>query len=330
LPSWGGPKTPEDVQAWADNGIYVVAAFDMAPELAPAAKNPYLVGFAATDEPIRNFGLTSEVVFDQYDSVDSVEGFEDMLGFVTFAGHTTFYEPRGTSPETIEETQAVAADDRTDLIAFDIYPISYCSESGFFRIFEECDIGVLGDAVDHFQSYSNHETPVFSWTDARETFADNFPGEDKVHLIDATVWLPINHGSRGVAWFTIEPGGHVADYLRNPEVAAKVREINSFVTSLAPVLNSAGRDTATATSDEDDITMDLGGRVYDGKTYIFAVADASSLGDGPSSVASFEVPDIESGEITELRSGSTLELVDGTFEDTFDPYEVKIYEIEPD
>ncbi|MCH7788448.1 MAG: hypothetical protein IH940_03300 [Acidobacteria bacterium] len=329
LPSWGGPKSPDDIQVWADNGVYVVAAYDMAEALQPAANNPFLVGFASTDEPIRNFGLEPEDVFDQFDAVAAVEGFEDGLGFVTFAGHTVFYDPRDTNPDTVEKTLEVAADERTDLIAFDIYPLSYCSENGFMRIFEECDIGVLGDSIDHFQAYSNHSIPVFSWTDARHTFGDDFPGEDKEHLIDAMVWLPINHGSQGVAWFTILPGGHVADYLRNPVVAAKVREINSLVTSLAPVLNSAGQDTATATSDEDDITMDLGGRVYDGKSYIFAVADASSLGDGPTSTATFDVDDIEEGTITELRSGATIEFSNGTFQDDFDPYQVKIYEITP-
>ncbi len=328
-PSWGGPKEPVQMEPWADAGIHVLAAYDMAGPLQPAADNPYLIGFGSTDEPVRQFGLTADEVGSQFDKVAAIEGFEDHLGFVTFAGHSLFYEPRGTRPEVVEETKKISADDRNDFLAFDIYPISYCSPEGFFRIFEECDIGVVGHAVDHFQGYSAGTKPVLSWTDARHVYGEQWPGEDKVPFIDALVWIPIIHGSKGVAWFTTEPGFKPAGYLQNAEVSGKVKEINEFVTSLAPVLNSPGRDTATATSSDDAVTMDLGGRVHDGRTYIFAVADAHSLGDGPTVDAEFTVAGVANGSITELRSGDTLDVVDNVFTDTFDPYEVKIYEITP-
>jgi hypothetical protein len=328
-PSWGGPKTPADVSAFSDEGMFVIPAYDMAPRLADAADNPYLVGFGSTDEPVRIHGLDADEVAAQFRSAASVEGFEDKLGFVTFAGHSVFYEPRGTGPSILADTRAVATGVDTDVIAFDIYPASYCSPEGFFRIFDECDVGVVGNAVDHFQRYSKHEKPVFSWTDARATFGEHFPGEDKIDLLDALVWIPINHGSQGVAWFTTEPGLAPADYLDNSEVSGRVREINHFITSLAPVLNSPGLDTASAVTNRAGITMDLGGRVHEGKTYIFAVADAHSLGEGPNSTATFTVDGVTRGSIEELRSGERLNLSGSTFTDTFEPYEVKIYEITP-
>ena len=102
-----------------------------------------------------------------------------------------------------------------------------------------------------------------------------------------------------------------------------VRRINAEVAALAPVLNSETQPDAV-TVGETTSPVRLMAKRHGGAVYAFAIEDR-----GGATPATFAVPGVGAGTVTVIGEERTIPMVDGAFTDTFDPYGIHLYRVDP-
>ena len=105
-----------------------------------------------------------------------------------------------------------------------------------------------------------------------------------------------------------------------------VTSINSQVTSLAPVLNSATIATdVQVSSNSSTAPINMMEKQYGGSTYVFAV----EMRNQPA-VATFTTPGVKNGTVTVLSEGRQISIGNSQFQDNFSGYGVHLYQFVSD
>ena len=140
--------------------------------------------------------------------------------------------------------------------------------------------------------------------------------------------MSLIHGSMGLIYFVHEwqPKFNESAILSDPKMLSAVTEINKQISALAPVLNSPTIDSdVSVSSDNKDVPVAIMAKKYKGARYLFAVGMRDS-----STNATFTIPALKGrGTIEVLGENRTILSKDGVFSDTFDPWDVHLYRIEP-
>lgn len=199
----------------------------------------------------------------------------------------------------------------SDIISFDVYPVADGRANELWRV---------PKGLDQLRTWGSGNRPLMAIIEAGfgETFADK-------HQQRAQVWMAINHGATGIAWFChrwTQVDGQRKLFstrmpLADPQVGAAVREIAAEVKSLAAVINSAAlKDRVRA----EGLELDLAARQADGWVYIFAVERGGAGG-----AATLSVEDLGAADVEVIGENRTLRAEGGRFQDRFAPWEVHLY-----
>ena len=134
--------------------------------------------------------------------------------------------------------------------------------------------------------------------------------EDSLHERYA-VWENVHHIDPFLKYVLLE----------NPEMLAAVTDINNGIHTLSPVLNSTiVKGTVDVAPSNTDIPIDIMVKRYGGYLHVFSSARREGTTTG-----SFLCCDVPAKAIAEfIGEGRSFDVVDGVFEDTFDPYDVHL------
>ena len=226
----------------------------------------------------------------------------DWVGRGTRTGHAEDY------PEYIKGA---------DIVSFDIYPVAGGPAEADGKLW------YVAKGVDHLVQLAQGKQVVWNCIET-----SHIGTKDKIatpHQVRSEVWMSIIHGSMGLIYFLHEftPFKEAA-ILDNPDMLAAVTAINKQIASLAPVLNSPTvTNGAQVQTDNADAPVDVMVKSYQGLTYIFAAEMRNA-----STKATITVPGLKLGStVTVLDENRTIDTKDTSFTDTFDPWDVHIYQI---
>lgn len=205
-----------------------------------------------------------------------------------------------------------------DIASFDVYPVVHSNP----RI--AGNLWYVAEGVKRLKQWAGADRPV--WNCIETTHISSHTAKPTPHDVRAEVWMSIIHGSRGLIYFVHEwyPRQNAAALLDDPAMLSAVTGINHRIADLAPVINSAGRES------RGDVSMTPAGAQvaylatqYGGATYIFAV---DMRGEG--NTVTFTVNGAAGDRPVEvLGEDRTLNARKGVFRDAFRPYDVHLYKI---
>jgi hypothetical protein len=254
------------------------------------------------------------------------------------------------------ETAAEAEEfvrDWGDVISADTYWYSdtdVCQESqggAFFGLDRaltpaECHrAGNYGAIVSYLRSLEDpaHPKPIWAIVEVGHPFSDQqFPGEPNVTpaQVTAATWSSIVHGANGVIYFNHSFGGSCQGEhdLREGAttgscyagVRAAVAANDAQIEALAPVLNQYSLpDVTVQTTSGSPVSTML--KSYQGHYYLFAMSDFNVPGTPPTT-QTIHIPGVGDATATVINQGHrTVAVTDGALVDTFQPYELHIYEL---
>lgn len=194
-----------------------------------------------------------------------------------------------------------------DIASFDIYPVVH--ESPVVK----GKLEFVGNGVARLRKWSGGEKPV--WACIETTHISNVNAKATPEQVRSEVWLAICNGAQGIIYFChqFKPTSIEAGLLADPEMTQGVARINREVLGLAPILHSPPADDVKG-----DAGVSMIARRHEGAIYIFAVAGGKELS------AKFSVAGKQAEVIGENRA---IPIANGTFEDSFRPYQVHHYRI---
>lgn len=203
-----------------------------------------------------------------------------------------------------------------DIASFDVYPVN--SKDTMVR--DKLWMGAKG--IDSLRTWCDDNKPVWTWIETTRIDKDS-PRKPTPQEVKTQVWMALIHGAKGIGYFchSFYPEQNDAALLHDKEMLAAVKEINTQITSLAPVLNSLTTpDFAHVKSSNPRVPVDIMTKKYDADHYLFAVG----MRNLPTK-ASFAISAGKQVEV--VGENRKLEIFDGRFEDHFNGYEVHIYKI---
>jgi hypothetical protein len=203
-----------------------------------------------------------------------------------------------------------------DIGSFDIYPINNRDEES------QNNLWYVPKGIDSLKSWTNYSKPVWCWIECTR-ISDKSSRKPATAEVKAEVWMALIHGANGFGYFChsfVAPQDDAA-LLHDAGMLQAVKDINTRVTSLAPVLNSPGTSGfASVRSSNVAVPIDFMTKNLKGLNYLFAVGMRCGF-----TTATFRV---ESGKTVEvIDEGRTITITDGIFSDEFSPYEVHLYKI---
>jgi len=206
-----------------------------------------------------------------------------------------------------------------DIVSFDIYPVV-----GIRKPDGENYLWYVAKGLDRLRDWSGGAKVI--WNALECTRISNPDKKATPHQVRAEVWMSLIHGSRGIIYFVhqFEPTFVEAALLADPEMSQAVKAINEQILSLAPVLNSPSvPDIATVESADPAVPMDVMVKREADATYLFVVGMRNAPTHG-----AFQVTGLGPTAAAEvLGEARTLPVVNGRFEDDFQPYDVHLYRI---
>jgi len=206
----------------------------------------------------------------------------------------------------------------TDIVSFDIYPVNstYDEVSG--------NLWYVPYGVDRLVNWSSENQAV--WNFIETTNIHNTTGPTPAQ-IRSEIWMSIIHGSRGILYFVhvFEPAFNEDGLLDDPEMLETVTTVNNRIHELAPVINSPNvTEGITAVSNDTNIPVAVMVKRYGGSTYLFAAAMRDGATDG-----TFTFNWLSGNNTAEvIGEDRTVTVLDGSFTDGFDPYDVHLYRID--
>ena len=206
-----------------------------------------------------------------------------------------------------------------DIASFDIYPAAHD------RPEVAGNLWYVARGVERLVNWSGPDRIV--WNCIECTRIGNPTTKATPHQVRAEVWMSIIHGSMGLIYFVHEwqPRFNESAILSDPPMLTEITAINRQIAELAPVLNSPTiADGARVVSGNADVPVAVMTKQHNGATYIFAVG----MRDGTTK-ATFTIKD-PSGEkkVAVLGEQRELTCTNGTFEDTFKPWDVHLYRVD--
>ena len=217
----------------------------------------------------------------------------------------------------------------SDITSFDHYPVTGWDKPG--RLPE------VGLATRKLVELARPNQPVWTIVEASDQELSWTPAATKgptPEEMRAEIWMSIAGGARGIGYFTIAFGKKKNDGFKwnhlTEGIRAEMKRSNAELTALAgPIVAGNTSKVLTASGDETD-DKSAGGHAiqairkeYQGTTYVIAV---NVTREGASPTFTLADPP-KAGRATVRGEGRHVAVRNGTFEDTFRPLEVHIYEL---
>lgn len=207
-----------------------------------------------------------------------------------------------------------------DIVSYDVYPVTNIGKPD-----GEKYLWYVAKGVDRLHTWTSNKKPV--WNVIECTHINNPDKKPTPHQVKAEVWMSLIHGSQGLIYFVHEfrPKENDAALLDDPVMLKAVTEINVQIQQLAPVLNSPViENNAKVLSSNPEIPIDIIIKRFQGSLYVFAVPMRLGTVNG-----TFEISGLTGKRKAEvLGEKRNIEIVNGRFEDIFEPYAVHLYKIE--
>ncbi|MDA1193475.1 MAG: hypothetical protein O3A46_17500 [Candidatus Poribacteria bacterium] len=205
-----------------------------------------------------------------------------------------------------------------DIVSYDIYPVAETEEHLHGNLW------YVAKGLDRLYDWTNGDKTI--WMILEASRISNT--EDKVspHQLRAEVWMSLVHGATGIIYFVhqFQPNFVEASLLDDATLSAAAKDVNGEVRALAPILNSPTVENgASVVSSNENVPIDLLVKRHDGATYLFAVAMRNDDTRGRFTLSGMD----GAASVVEIKSGRKIELKDGSFEDAFEPYGVRLYKI---
>ena len=196
-----------------------------------------------------------------------------------------------------------------DIVSFDVYPVN-----------NSLPIRDVADGVDNLRRWTNYQKPVYFWVEC--TRYDTTNGTPTPAQVKCEVWLGLTHGANGFGYFchVFTPTFSEAGLLTDGTMSAAVHAINTQVTSLAAVLNSATIANGVTVSGVMGIHTMV--KQYGGSTYVFAVSENTTI-----TTPSFQMTGVTNATAVVDGESRSIAVTSGGFGDTFTAYAVHIYKI---
>jgi len=199
-----------------------------------------------------------------------------------------------------------------DIVSFDIYP----RNSGY-------PLQIIATGVDNLRKWTDYSKPVYCYIETTK-ISDSSKAVPSFSDIKTEVWMALVHGAVGINYFCHQFSPFVEDgCVANATIGSWLRTIDTQIISLAPVLNSPTvTGTVTVSSSNPSVPVDIIVKVYEQKTYIFAVAMR------PTSVtATFTMKGVSNAVVTVIDENRQRQVTNGVFTDSFSGYEVHLYSV---
>jgi hypothetical protein len=305
----------EDVESWTSaanaHGLKMIRA--ARPDAARDDAEPNLLAFTGPDEP-EIAGHAPAAITDEYTRLKRSAPSKPYL--INLAGASVL---AGTPPADgvscqgagISSADTACLDryiDSADWISHDIYPVN-----------THQPIATIGATLDLLRQRSGTR-PQFAyieatdlWSDGVVASADQFRGE---------IWHAIIHGARGISYFVVDvPAPTAKPDAVPPHLVDEMTVQNERITQLAPVLQAPidppGVGVTVAAP------LEATWRQAGGKTYLVVLNQS----DGPVADARIDVLGARLPlAVSAWEEDRALRTSANGFADSFDPYEVHVYE----
>jgi hypothetical protein len=203
-----------------------------------------------------------------------------------------------------------------DIVSFDIYPANHGSPEIAGNLW------YVATGVQRLRRWSEDTKPV--WSCIETTHIQRSGRKPTPAEVRAEVWMALIHGARGIIYFAhqFEPTFVEAALLADAKMLAAVTKLNQQITELAPVLNAPEPSIGvTVHSTNAAVPIAYLTKQHEGCIYLFAVA----MRPGTNTVK-FASKDFSGTKIVAvLGENRTLAVENGTFTDSFGPWEVHLY-----
>lgn len=317
---WQGP-TEEQLEDLREAGMQVVCYQNETG--LKYIDDPVIVGWMHGDEPdnAQSDGsggydppILPEVIIDDYDAIKTADPSRPVFLNLGQGVAWDDYIGRGVRRNHPDDyTEYVKGG---DVVSFDIYPVN----STYPEI--EGNLWYVPRGVDRLHEWSDNGKIIWNCIECTRIRTGNKPTPDDVR---SEVWMSLIHGSRGLIYFCHEFSPFNEDgLLDDPEMLEAVTAFNNHIHELAPVLNSPTLAGYVETvSSEEDIPVDTLAKLFDGELYLFSVC----MRNGQTQVSFTLNGTLHNATVEVIGEDRYIDLVDGTFGDTFEPYEVHLYRI---
>ena len=222
---------------------------------------------------------------------------------------------RGTAPAGGWPAEYTEYCKGTDVAGFDVYPVVSASLG-------EQYIWYQAKGLDNLKTWSNNK-PVINAIET--THISNLNALPTPHQVRSEVWISIIHGAAAILYFLHEfvPAMDTAGIFNHQEIVDAVKEINTQITSLAPVINSTsvtGKATVVSSMGS-ACPIDIIVKEYNNTVYVFAASMRNSATTGV-----FHINGLSGKSIVNVLGESrTIEADNGTFTDNFAIWDVHLY-----
>jgi hypothetical protein len=180
------------------------------------------------------------------------------------------------------------------------------------------DPTAVGQALDKISSYT--DKPKLAWIETNDINPDTHPAGPTPAQVRVMIWNAINHGARGLIYWTEQLSPWVVDATPAP-VADELAVQNATITALSTVLQDK-INPGTVHASTPAVPIDLGWRDTPTGKYFFAV----NTGSASLSHVSIALTGIGSASSASVYSESrSVSISGGALVDDFAPYDVHIY-----
>ncbi len=204
-----------------------------------------------------------------------------------------------------------------DIASFDIYPVNNSDSES------QNNLWFVSKGIDSLISWSDRSKPVWCWIECTK-IGGKSSRKPTTSEVKAEVWMALIHGANGFGYFChsfVAPQDEAA-LLHDSVMLQAIKEINSQVYSLAPLLNSPNTTGfATVNSSNNSVPIDFMTKSNGQSAYIFSVSMRCRF-----TTATFNIASGTNVEV--IGEGRTINIANGKFTDEFTPYEVHLYKID--
>ena len=204
----------------------------------------------------------------------------------------------------------------TDIVSFDVYPITNIQrEDG------ENYLWYVAKGVRRLRAWARDRKVVWNMIECTRV-----GGEKKKPTpaqMRAEVWMSLIYGSRGIVYFCHEfkPKVNADALLDDGAMSTAVASMNAEIKRFAPVLNSPTIPGAVnVRTSNSDVPVSTMLKSHGGAKYLFAIGMRNGATD-----AEIRIDGKATTTVTVLGEDRELEMVDGRFNDSFEPYAVHVY-----
>jgi hypothetical protein len=317
------PPTPDSLAQLQRHGIYLV--HEQTQDALALKDSPVIRGWLHIDEPDNaqpdgkgGHGncVSPEEIVRRYEEMRRRDPSRPVyLGFGQGVANPRWIGRGAKCGAIAPETYYRAASRGADIVAFDIYPVAEARQT---HVMGRLDL--VGRGVRNLKRWAPAGVPV--WADIETTHINNPDRRPSPDEIRNEVWMAIVNGASGINYFVHEwqPSFREDGVFRYPDVVDELKRLNEQIQELAPVLNGPTIENVVAIEASGEIAH----MVKDSPTatYILAVSMEQTPVRAKVMIA------LKAGRsVAVVGENRTLQLSNGVFEDNFEGYQARIYQL---